>query len=137
MRRNSLHSHDTIIEAEVGERGRIMSTTNHDAIVTHIKKVVQPIRASQDRVFHGVAGLKHAAAAGLLRKGQIIFGTVSAAHCEGLDNTQVGNVINAIAPVLTAVMTGQGRSYLFLHVAVYAGQIGRTHYVIENGGAIG
>ena len=130
MRRNSLHSHDTIIEAEVGERGRIMSTTNHDAIVRHIKKVVQPIGASKDRVFHGFVGLKQATAEGLLRKGQIIFGTSTAAHGLGRDDTQVGNVLNYLTPVLTAAVTGQPRSYLYFHVAVYAGQHNGEPYVI-------
>ena len=122
-----------------------MSTTDPEAVKRHIQKVVRPIDGTK-RVFEGVAALIQAAETGLLRRGQIIFGTVSAAHCEGLDDTQTGSVLNYITPVLTGALTGQARSYLFFHVAVYAGQVkvkdtlGQVrdkHYVIENGGVMG
>ena len=114
-----------------------MSATDPKAVERHIQKVVRPIDGTK-RVFEGVAALIQAAETGLLRRGQIIFGTVSAAHCEGLDDTQTGSVLNYITPVLTGALTGQARSYLFFHVAVYAGSCngpnGTQHYVIENGG---
>ena len=114
-----------------------MSTTDPEAVKRHIQKVVRPIDGTK-RVFEGVAALIKAAETGLLRRGQIIFGTVSAAHMVGRDTTQVGSILNSISPVLTGALTGQARSYLFFHVAVYAGSYdgpnGTQHYVIENGG---
>ena len=138
MRRNSQHAQsEAEAEANAGDRGRIMSATDHNAILRHIKKVVQPIYRSQN-VFEGINALIQAAGDGRLRRGQIIFGTCSFAHLGGEDNTQVGNILNSIAPVLTGLFTGQARTHPFFHVAVYAGQVrstqGPVHYVIENGG---
>ena len=121
------------VEVDSSGRGRIMSTTDEKAVVKHIKSIVQPIRGTK-RVFDGVDGLIQATKDGLLRRGQIIFGTSTAAHGLGRDDTQVGNVLNYLTPVLTAAVTGQPRSYLYFHVAVYAGQHNGVHYVIENGG---
>ena len=110
-----------------------MSATDPKAVEKHIQKVVRLIDGTT-RVFEGVAALIHAAETGLLRRGQIIFGTVSAAHMAGRDTTQVGSILNSITPVLTGLATGQARSHLFFHVSVYAGSCDGTHYVIENGG---
>ena len=138
MRRNSQHAQsEAEAEANAGDRGRIMSATDHNVILKHIKEVVKPFNHNKN-VFRGIDALIQAAGDGRLRRGQIIFGTCSFAHLGGEDNTQVGNILNSIAPVLTGLFTGQARTHPFFHVAVYAGQVrstqGPVHYVIENGG---
>ena len=70
-----------------------------------------------------------------LRRGQLIFGTVSVAHHQRVDNDPIrGPLYNLVAPILNWSKTGQFRQYPYLHVAVYAGQYEGVHYVIENGG---
>ena len=87
----------------------------------------------------GVENLKKAASEVALdkpqlRRGQLIFGTVSVAHAADIDETSMGTIANWLAPALTKAYTNQTRWYAYLHVAVYAGQFRGTHYIIENGG---
>ena len=70
----------------------------------------------------------------MLRRGQIIFGTVTIAHHEDIEDTWQGVMSNLFAPVLTLIDSGQARQYAYLHAAVYAGDHLGEHHVIENGG---
>ena len=128
----------TIIKAkQEGGRGSVMQHTDPEVLEKHILAVTRGTSRG-DRVFHGTQALKKAATGDepLLRRGQVIFGTVSLAHADDRDNTWSGTMANWLAPVFTKAMTGQARQYAYLHVAVYAGQHEGVHYVIENGGAI-
>ena len=58
------------------------------SVKEHIKKLIQD---SQKNSFQGVEALKKAAEDGLLRQGQVIFGTVSIAHHEGEEGTLRGS----------------------------------------------
>jgi len=69
-----------------------------------------------------------------LRKGQIIFGTVSVAQARNWNGTILGAVTNMLAPLLMAIETGEPRKYAYLHAAIYAGKFNGKHYVIQNGG---
>ena len=88
----------------------------------------------------------------LLRQGQIVFGTVSLAHMEGIDQGNpdessterivrecYGRLLNTVSSIVLKHCTGQFRRYPYLHAAVYAGEFTNQrgyieHYVIENGG---
>ena len=71
-----------------------------------------------------------------LRRGQILFGTVSLAHHRGVpEESLMGKLTNSVASILLGVKTGEFRKYPYLHAAVYAGKHAGRHYVIENGGA--
>ena len=49
MRRNSQYAQsEAEAEANAGDRGRIMSVTDHNAILRHIKEVVKPINANKN-----------------------------------------------------------------------------------------
>ena len=121
-----------------GERGRVMryGLVSKEMLEEHIKKVVGLGR--EKTVFHGMEELKKATEGQtpLLRRGQIIFGTVSVAHHSGEDGTMVGMIANFLAPILMTVKTRQPRKYAYLHAAVYAGIHNNKHYVIENGGQL-
>ena len=71
-----------------------------------------------------------------LRRGQIIFGSVSLAHHKNVEDPTSSFVLNLFAPILMALKTGEARKYPYLHAAVYAGKFNGCHYVIENGGGI-
>ena len=89
-------------------------------------------------MFHGVEALKRAAEEGhppLLRKGQIIFGTVSIASYKKAKGSFRGWIYNTLAPFLTLATVGQKRSFAYLHVAVYVGACNGQHYVVNNSGA--
>ena len=78
-------------------------------------------RSKADTMFHGVEALKRAAEEGhppLLRKGQIIFGTVSIASYKKAKGSFRGWIYNTLAPFLTLARVGQKRSFAYLHVAV-------------------
>ena len=125
----------TIITAEtVG--GKVMQPTDPNVLEEHILAVTSGT-SFQEHVFHGTEALKKAAEGNKphLRRGQLIFGTVSVAHHQEIDDDPIlGPLANMFAPVLTGIKTGQARQYAYLHVAVYAGQYEGVHYVIENGG---
>ena len=126
----------TILTAkEEGGRGSVMQHSDPKVLEKHIKAVTRGT-SFQERVFHGIQALEEAATRDepLLRRGQLIFGTVSLAHDRDMDGTTLGTIANWLAPVLTKATTGQARQYAYLHVAVYAGQYKGEHYVIENGG---
>ena len=136
MRRDSQgpNPRPTILTAKKeGGRGSVMQHTDPEVLEKHILTVTS---GTSGRVFDGIKKLKKAATAAepLLRRGQLIFGTVSLAHDRDMDGTTLGTIANWLAPVLTKAMTGQARQYAYLHVAVYAGQYKGEHYVIENGG---
>ena len=138
MRRDSRgpNPRPTILTAkEEGGRGSVMQHSDPKVLEKHIKAVTRGT-SFQERVFHGIQALEEAATRDepLLRRGQLIFGTVSIAHDRDMDGTTLGTIANWLAPVLTKAMTGQARQYAYLHVAVYAGQYKGKHYVIENGG---
>ena len=124
---------------------------NPDNLRKHIKKAAE-INGSKS-VIHGIQELEKAAEGFefdqtkpfaaknvdieenvSLRKGQIIFGTVSIAHAKNLTGTALGFFSNILAPLLMVVKTGEPRKYAYLHAAVYAGKFEGKHYVIENGG---
>ena len=89
-------------------------------------------------MFRGVEALKRAAEEGhpsLLRKGQIIFGTVSIASYKKAKGSFRGWIYNTLAPVLTLATVGQKRTFAYLHVAVYVGAHNGEHYVVNNCGA--
>ena len=143
MRRDSRgpNPRPTILTAkEEGGRGSVMQHSDPKVLEKHIKAVTRGT-SFQERVFHGIQALEEAATRDepLLRRGQLIFGTVSIAHDRDMEDmdgtrTRLGTIANWLAPVLTKVKTGQARQYAYLHVAVYAGQYKGEHYVIENGG---
>ena len=101
------------------------------SVKEHIKKL---IKDSGKNCFQGVEALKKAAEDGLLRQGQIIFGTVSIAHHEGEEGTLRGWLYNTLSPFILGIMKGQIRSFAYLHASVYAGKHEGLDYVIENGG---
>ena len=128
---------------------------NPESVKKHIKNLVRP--GGSAKVIRGINKLKIAAgdpddqpklnkrkikvAASetyegkpQLRKGQIIFGTVSLSHHMGVANPLPGFFLNLLAPFLMGVHTGEARMYPYLHAAVYAGKFDGRHYVIENGG---
>ena len=136
MRRDSQgpNPRPTILTAKnEGGRGSVMQHTDPKVLEKHMLTVTT---GTSGRVIYGIKALKKAATAAqpLLRRGQLIFGTVSLAHDRDMDGTTLGTIANWLAPVLTKAMTGQARQYAYLHVAVYAGQYKGKHYVIENGG---
>ena len=136
MRRDSQgpNPRPTILTAkQEGGRGSVMQHTDPKVLEKHMLTVTT---GTSGRVIYGIRALKEAATAAepLLRRGQLIFGTVSLAHDRDMDGTTLGTIANWLAPVLTKAMTGQARQYAYLHVAVYAGQYKGKHYVIENGG---
>ena len=136
MRRDSQgpNPRPTILTAkQEGGRGSVMQHTDPKVLEKHMLTVTT---GTSGRVIYGIRALKEAATAAepLLRRGQLIFGTVSLAHDRDMDGTTLGTIANWLAPVLTKAMTGQARQYAYLHVAVYAGQYKGEHYVIENGG---
>ena len=136
MRRDSQgpNPRPTILTAKnEGGRGSVMQHTDPKVLEKHMLTVTT---GTSGRVIYGIKALKKAATAAepLLRRGQLIFGTVSLAHDRDMDGTTLGTIANWLAPVLTKAMTGQARQYAYLHVAVYAGQYKGEHYVIENGG---
>ena len=136
MRRDSQgpNPRPTILTAKKeGGRGSVMQHTDPKVLEKHMLTVTT---GTSGRVIYGIRALKEAATAAepLLRRGQLIFGTVSLAHDRDMDGTTLGTIANWLAPVLTKAMTGQARQYAYLHVAVYAGQYKGKHYVIENGG---
>ena len=138
MRRDSQgpNPRPTIITAKKeGGRGSVMQLTSHEVLEKHIKAVTCGT-SRQERVFHGIQALEEAATRDepLLRRGQLIFGTVSLAHAGDMDGTRLGTMANWLAPLFTMAKTWQARQYAYLHVAVYAGQYNGEHYVIENGG---
>ena len=95
-------------------------------------------RSKADTMFHGVEALKRAAEEGhppLLRKGQIIFGTVSIASYKKAKGSFRGWIYNTLAPFLTLATVEQKRSFAYLHVAVYVGAYNGQHYVVNNSGA--
>ena len=139
MRRDSQgpNPRPTIITAKKeGGRGSVMQLTSPEVLEKHILKVTSGT-SFRERVFHGTQALEEAAkrAQPLLRRGQLIFGTVSLAHAGDMDGTRLGTMANWLAPLFTMAKTGQARQYAYLHVAVYAGQYNGEHYLIENGGA--
>ena len=69
-----------------------------------------------------------------LRRGQIIFGSVSLAHAYNAKNPITSYFLNLFAPIIMKFETGEARESPYLHVAVYAGKFEGRHYVIENGG---
>ena len=84
--------------------------------------------------FAGVTLLEKAVEDGLLRPGQIIFGTVSLKHHEQLEGTRLGNLSDLFAPVILFLTKGQKRPFAYLHAALYVGEVEGVHYVVENGG---
>ena len=119
-----------------GGRGAVMQPNDPKELEKHIKAMA---KGTTSRVIKGVESLKKAASEvrldkPQLRRGQLIFGTVSVAHAADIDETSMGTIANWLAPALTKVTTNQTRWYAYLHVAVYAGQFRGTHYIIENGG---
>ena len=119
-----------------GGRGAVMQPTDPKELEKHIKAMA---KGTTSRVIKGVENLKKAASEvrldkPQLRRGQLIFGTVSLAHDAGIDDTPMGTIANWLTPALTKYATNQTRWYAYLHVAVYAGQFRGTHYIIENGG---
>ena len=107
---------------------------NPETIKKHIKNLVRPGRSAN--VIRGIKRLELAASENeeskpQLRKGQIIFGTVSPAHAMGAENPIWTFLLNLFG---TLFVTGEARKYAYLHVAVYAGTFDGNHYVIENGG---
>ena len=136
MRRDSQgpNPRPTILTAKKeGGRGSVMQHTDPKVLEKHMLTVTT---GTSGRVIYGIRALKKAATAAqpLLRRGQLIFGTVSLSHDRDMDGTTLGTIANWLAPVLTKAATGQARQYAYLHVAVYAGQYKGEHYVIENGG---
>ena len=101
------------------------------SVKDHIKKLM---KNSGKNSFQGVEALRKAADSGLLRQGQIIFGTVSVAHHEGEEGTLRGWLYNTLSPLLMKIRTGQVRSFAYLHASVYAGKHEGVDYIIENGG---
>ena len=101
------------------------------SVKEHIKKL---IKDSGKNSFQGVEALKKAAEDGLLRQGQIIFGTVSIAHHEGEEGTLKGWLYNTLSPLLLGLTRRQMRSFAYLHTSVYAGNHDGVDYVIENAG---
>ena len=136
MRRDSQgpNPRPTILTAKKeGGRGSVMQHTDPKVLEKHMLTVTT---GTSGRVIYGIRALKKAATAAqpLLRRGQLIFGTVSLAHDAGIDDTPMGTIANWLTPALTKYATNQTRWYAYLHVAVYAGQFKGTHYIIENGG---
>ena len=122
---------------------------NPESVKKHIKNLVRP--GGSAKVIRGINKLKIAAGdrddqpqlnkrketyedKPQLRKGQIIFGTVSISHHMGVHNSFSSFFLNLLAPFLMGVNTGEARMYPYLHAAVYAGKFDGSHYVIENGG---
>ena len=122
-----------------------------ESIKKHIKNLVSP--GGSAKVIRGIKKLQTAAgdtdetkpqlnkrkmaAKPQLRKGQIIFGSVSVSHHMGVDNPFSSFFLNLLAPFLLGVKTGEARKFPYLHAAVYAGKFDGCHYVIENGGFFG
>ena len=117
-----------------------MEYKDTEAIKKHIKSTVKKYNSKTYPVFKGIKELIAATepededSKPLLRRGQIIFGTVTIAHHEGREDHWTGDMSNIFAPLLTLALTGQARKYAYLHAAVYAGVDDDIHYVIENGG---
>ena len=110
-----------------------------ESIKKHIKNLVSP--GGSAKVIRGIKKLQTAAGdtdetKPQLRKGQIIFGSVSLAHHKNVEDPTSSFVLNLFAPILMALKTGEARKYPYLHAAVYAGKFNGCHYVIENGGGI-
>ena len=110
-----------------------------ETIKKHIKNLIRP--GGSSKVIRGIKKLKIAACEidetkVQLRKGQIIFGTVSVAHAKNAKNSLSSFFWNLFAPILMTFETGEARKYPYLHAAVYAGKFNGRHYVIENGGGI-
>ena len=113
---------------------KVFRYDNPETVKKHIKKLVR--NGGSAKVIRGIKMLKIAAGETnetqpQLRKGQIIFGTVSAAHAMGAKNPIWTFFLNLLG---TLLVTGEARKYAYLHVAVYAGKFNGQHYVIENGG---
>ena len=111
-----------------------------ESIKKHIKKLMSP--GGLAKVIRGIKKLEIAAGETdetkpQLRKGQIIFGSVSLAHHKNVEDPTTSFVLNLFAPILMAFETGEARKYPYLHAAVYAGKFNGCHYVIENGGFFG
>ena len=122
-----------------------------ESIKKHIKNLVSP--GGSAKVIRGIKKLQTAAgdtdetkpqlnkrkmaAKPQLRKGQIIFGSVSVSHHMGVDNPFSSFFLNLLAPFLLGVKTGEARKFPYLHAAIYAGKFNGCHYVIENGGFFG
>ena len=87
-----------------------MQLTSPEVLENHIKAVTCGT-SRQERVFHGIQALEEAAtgAQPLLRRGQLIFGTVSLAHAGDMDGTRLGTMANWLAPLFTVMATGQGK----------------------------
>ena len=113
---------------------KVFRYDNPETVKKHIKKLVR--NGGSAKVIRGIKMLKIAAGETnetqpQLRKGQIIFGTVSAAHAMGAKNPIWTFFLNLLG---TLLVTGEARKYAYLHVAVYAGKFNGQHYVIENFG---
>ena len=141
MRKNSVTTSTTSTEvAEDGQEGMVMRYQDAQVIKDHIQNVISTF--GTNLVFRGIENLKAASipeevdGKPKLRRGQIIFGTVSIAHHQETEDTWGGTIANFFAPILTLITTGQARQYAYLHSAVYAGEYNGKHYVIENGGAL-
>ena len=79
-----------------------------------VKHHILAAMKKKDGMFRGVEALKRAAEEGhpsLLRKGQIIFGTVSIASYKKAKGSFRGWIYNTLAPVLTLATVGQKRTF--------------------------
>ena len=103
-----------------------------DVIKKHIKKWMAGPKEKNS--FNGIEKLEKGVVDGLLRPGQLIFGTVSIKHHEAAEGTFQGWIYDSFSPLLTMVTKKQKRPFAYLHVAVYAGKQDGVNYFIENYG---
>ena len=120
----------TVYDKEPGE-SKVLRF-GRDALRKHIRKWME---GPEDKnSFNGVAQLEQAVKDGLLRPGQIIWGTVSLKHHQDEEDTFLGSIYDAFTPIITFLMMLQMRTFAYLHAAIYVGKYNGVEYVIENGG---
>ena len=156
---SNLNSHAWMAEA-LNSKGQGVSTAvgygnaevfrydDPESVKKHIDKLVHV--GGFAKVISGIENLKKATGTACsvskqkaepnpepqLRKGQIIFGTVSVAQAKNKTKATEAFFMNLLAPLLMLHDSGEARKYAYLHAAVYAGKHKGQDYVIENGGGI-
>ena len=127
----------TEVESE-GSKGKVMQYGDSKVLKNAIlEQIDEDVRGTTSQVYSGIAKLKKAIQNKELRRGQLIFGTVTPAHHSGTDGTFEGYMSNLFAPIYFQITAEQSRQYAYLHAAIYAGKHKGKHYVIENGGHYG